>query len=82
MKINTSFITVKLLLLRSGRSEPTVSLVQDDTKDQEPSAKWKFIIGGWVKDKKCLELHLERENVQVWWKKPFAWISLVYDSVI
>ena len=40
-----------------------------------PSAKWKFIIGGWVKDKKSLELHLERENVQVWWKKTFAWIS-------
>ena len=56
---------VKLLLIRSGRSELAVSLVQDDAKDQEPSAKWKFIIAGWVKDKKCLELHLERENVQV-----------------
>ena len=59
MKINTSFPTVKLLLIHSGRSKPAVSLVQDDAKDQEPSAKWKFIMGGWVKDKKCLELHLE-----------------------
>ena len=50
---------VKLLLIRSGRSEPAVSLVQDDAKDQEPSGMWKFIIGGWVKDKKSLELHLE-----------------------
>ena len=66
MKINTSFPTVKLLLLRSGGSEPAVSLVQDDAKGKELSGMWNFIIGGWVKDKKSLELHLERENVQVW----------------
>ena len=75
MKINTSFITVKLLLLRSGRSEPTVSLVQDDAKDQEPSGMMIFIIEGWDKYKMSLELHLERENEQFWWKKTFFCIS-------
>ena len=59
MKINTSFPTVKLLLLRSGRSEPAVSLVQDDVKDQEPSAMWKFIIEGFDKYKKSSESYLE-----------------------
>ena len=29
-----------LLLLRSGRSEPSVSRVQDDVKDQESSGMW------------------------------------------
>ena len=37
MKINTSFRTVEVSLLRSGRSKSAVSLVQYDAKEQEPS---------------------------------------------
>ena len=59
---NASFQTVELLLLRSGRSEPAVSLVQDDAKDQEPSGMMNLIIEGWDKYKMSSELHLEREN--------------------
>ena len=41
-------------MILSGNSEPAVSLVQDDAKDQEPSRMWNFIIGVWVKDKMSL----------------------------
>ena len=37
-----------MLLLRSDCSEPAVSLVQDDAKDQEPSGMWDYIVGGCV----------------------------------
>ena len=43
-----------MLLLRSDCSEPAVSLVQDDAKEQEPSGMWPFIIGGWDKVE-CLQ---------------------------
>ena len=48
MKINTSLLTVEVSLLRSGRSEPAVSLVQDDAKEQEPSGMWVLIAGDCV----------------------------------
>ena len=51
-----------MLLLRSDCSEPAVSLVEDDAKDQEPSGMMNLIIEGWDKYKMSLELHLEREN--------------------
>ena len=48
MKINTSLRTVEVSLLRSGRSKPAVSLVQDDVKEQESSAMWILIAGDCV----------------------------------